>query len=110
MITQSKTTQALFQNSKTIGVSDVFQRGPMHPLRISAQLLGGAQGQSATVLIYGGDTPTPTTLLATIVLTESEREEAFTIYSTYAYVSAAITAFTTTKPGTVSVMANALEE
>lgn len=110
MITQQKTQQALLLNVKTTGSSDIFRRGPMYPLRVSTKLFGGSQGQSATVIIYGGITSSPSTPLATITLTEGESEEAFTIYSTYEYIMATLTAFTTTKPGTVSVHVNAIEE
>lgn len=110
MINQTKLTYPLLENVKSTGYSDVFRRGPIHPLRVSARMSGGANGQSVSLSILGGDTVIPTIPLATIILTESESEESFTIYSEYEYIRAQIASIDTAKPGAVTVQVNALEE
>ena len=109
IVAQTKLGTALFTNYNATGNSDVLQRAPTHPLRISARLNTYQGANTATILIYGGEATTPTTLLATINLSTSEPEEAFTIYAPYTYVMATISAISSPACN-VSVIANALEE
>lgn len=110
MITQTNNQQYLLQDVRSLGSSDVFQRAPLYNLRVSAKLWGGAQGQSATIIVYGGKTASPGIPLATIILTENDNEEAFTISSDYEFIRAEVTKIITTRPGSVTVTANAVED
>jgi len=110
MINQTKNTSVLFDNVRGVSSSDVFQRGSLYPLRVSTKIWGASAGQSATIVIYGSYVPTPSVPLATIILTEDDSEEAYTIYSTYKYISADVIVFNTAKPGAVTVQVNAIEE
>lgn len=110
-ITQGQTAKNIMLNKSSLGDSDVLFRNVIYPVRVVGSLNYQPQPSTATLSFYGGDTEgLQDNLLATMTFSTNNGElmEVFTIYNTYQYIKATVSAISGTNAN-VTVSVNALE-
>lgn len=103
--TQYEPTVIFFNKATAAGDSDVMLRSPRNILEYKAKIDGPSSSKSATIVIYAGDTETPTIELCTMVLSDSDVFRRFVPIIDYSYIMVEITSISGTGT-TVTVTAD----
>lgn len=89
IVTQSNNPTTLFDGQTETGYSDIYQRGPNYPIKLTCKFQSTVPTGTAIVDVYSGSNP-PNTRIATMSFTEAEESYTMVVRNTSDYLTANI--------------------